>query len=115
MLRHSTNLTRNGLTDWLMQRGSAVLLAAYTVFMLVYFLAVKEVSYQYWVALFSDTWFKIFTLLTILSVIVHAWIGMWTVFTDYIKPLGIRVLLTILLFVLLFSYFFVAVSAVWGL
>jgi len=115
MLRHSTNLSRNGLTDWLLQRGSALLLAAYTVFIFVYLLFVKEVTYAHWVALFSDTWVRLFTMLTLFSLVAHAWVGMWTVLTDYVKPLGIRVLLTVFLFLLLFSYFFVAVSAIWGL
>jgi succinate dehydrogenase / fumarate reductase membrane anchor subunit len=42
------------------------------------------VSYAEWTALFAQTWMKIFTLLAILSLAAHAWIGMWGVFTDYL-------------------------------
>ena len=105
MLRHSTNLTRNGLTDWLLQRASAVLLAAYTVFIFAFIIAADAITFEVWSALFSQTWMKVFTLLTLFGLVAHAWIGMWTVFTDYVKPLGLRLLLTIGLFILLFSYF----------
>ena len=113
-VRHSTNLTRNGLTDWIVQRISALILAAYSVFMLAFFLCSVEVTYESWTGLFSNIWIKVFTLLTVFSVVAHAWIGMWTVFTDYVKSTAVRAILQIGLFVILFFYFFIAVLAVWA-
>ncbi|BCE02817.1 succinate dehydrogenase, hydrophobic membrane anchor protein [Marinicellulosiphila megalodicopiae] len=113
-VRHSTNLTRNGLTDWIVQRVSAVILAAYTLFIMAFFMCSVDVTYASWTGLFSNLWVKVFTLLTVFSIVAHAWIGMWTVFTDYVKSTAVRAFLQIGLFVILFFYFFTAVLAVWA-
>jgi len=72
------------------------------------------VTCESWTGLFSNIWIKVFTLLTVFSIVAHAWIGMWTVFTDYVKSTAIRAILQIGLFVVLFFYFFTAVLAVWA-
>ncbi|MFY0665609.1 MAG: succinate dehydrogenase, hydrophobic membrane anchor protein [Natronospirillum sp.] len=114
MVSSVTNFSRNGLSDWIIQRLSAVLLAAYAIFMVAYFLVQPEWSYDAWTALFAQGWMKLFTLLTIIAVIAHAWIGMWTVATDYIKPTGLRMAFLVILGLVLFVYFVVAFDAVWG-
>ncbi|WLD59604.1 succinate dehydrogenase, hydrophobic membrane anchor protein [Salinispirillum sp. LH 10-3-1] len=114
MVSSVTNFSRNGLSDWIIQRLSAVVLAAYTLFMVAYFLVQPEWSYEAWTGLFAQGWMKLFTLLTILAVIAHAWIGMWTVATDYIKSTGLRLAFLVILGLVLFVYFVVAFDAVWG-
>jgi succinate dehydrogenase / fumarate reductase membrane anchor subunit len=37
---------------------------------------------------FSSAFTKVFTLLALVSILIHAWIGMWQVLTDYVKPLA---------------------------
>lgn len=81
MVTAVTSLSRSGLSDWLVQRVSAVILLAFFVFLGVQL--VTGVTYAQWTALFAQTWMKIFTLLAMLSLAAHAWIGMWSVFTDY--------------------------------
>lgn len=82
MVTAVTSLSRSGLSDWLVQRVTAVILLAF--FALVAVKLAAGVSYAEWSALFSQTWMKIFTMLAILSLAAHAWIGMWGVFTDYL-------------------------------
>lgn len=82
MVTAVTSLSRSGLSDWLVQRVTAVILLAFFVFVGVQI--ASGVSYAEWTALFAQTWMKIFTLLAILSLAAHAWIGMWGVFTDYL-------------------------------
>ena len=36
---------------------------------------------------------RLFTLLMILALVGHAWVGMWTVLTDYVKSNGLRFVL----------------------
>jgi len=82
MVTAVTSLSRSGLSDWLVQRVTAVILLAFFAFVGV--TIVSGVSYAQWSALFAQTWMKIFTMLAILSLASHAWIGMWGVFTDYL-------------------------------
>ncbi|MFC3853078.1 succinate dehydrogenase, hydrophobic membrane anchor protein [Salinispirillum marinum] len=114
MVSSVTNFSRNGLSDWLIQRLSAVLLAAYTLFLVAYFLVQPAWTYDAWTGLFAQGWMKVFTLLAIISIIAHAWIGLWTVATDYIKPTGLRMAFLVALGVILFVYFVVSFDAVWG-
>ncbi len=76
---------RSGILDWLMQRLTAVIVAAFIVVMLVWLLLTGDVTYAAWKGLFATAWMQSFTLLALLSTCVHAWIGMWTVGTDYIQ------------------------------
>lgn len=82
MVTAVTSLSRSGLSDWLVQRVTAVILLAFFGFVGV--TIASGVSYDEWSALFAQTWMKIFTMLAILSLAAHAWIGMWGVFTDYL-------------------------------
>lgn len=109
-----TNLSRSGLADWVVQRFTAVVLAAYTLFMAAFVIMNPDLSYNQWQSLFSVTWVKIFTLITLLSVVGHAWVGLWTVATDYIKPALIRFLFLAVVGITLFVYLVLTVTALWG-
>ncbi|GAB5498307.1 MAG: succinate dehydrogenase, hydrophobic membrane anchor protein [Pseudohongiellaceae bacterium] len=86
MVTNATNLSRSGLSDWIIQRFSAVLLGSYTVFLLVWFLLHPELDYAQWRGLFDATAMRLFSLITLAALCGHAWIGMWTVGTDYLTP-----------------------------
>ena len=82
MVTAVTSLGRSGLYDWLMQRISAVVLLAYFVF--VGLVLLGDVTYESWSGLYSQTWMRIFSLLALLSLGAHAWVGIWSVLTDYL-------------------------------
>ncbi len=84
MVTQVTNFARSGVADWVIQRATAVVLAVYTVFLFGYLLFTPDLDYASWRGLFDQTWVKIFTLISLLATCAHAWIGMWTVGTDYI-------------------------------
>jgi succinate dehydrogenase / fumarate reductase membrane anchor subunit len=84
-----------GLKDWLAQRVTAIVMALYTVILLVAFLSGKNFSYEGWAGLFAQQWFKIATFVTFLSLFYHAWVGMRDIWMDYIKPVGIRLALQV--------------------
>ena len=77
-----TSFSRTGLSDWLIQRVTSVILLAYFIF--VAFQLGGSVDYTSWRELFDQTWVKVFTLLAALSLAAHSWIGLWSVFTDYL-------------------------------
>jgi succinate dehydrogenase / fumarate reductase membrane anchor subunit len=85
MVTSVTNFGRSGLSDWLVQRVTGVILLAYTIFIAVVLLACSP-SYLEWSAMFDQTWVKVFSLAAVLSVASHAWIGLWCVSTDYLVP-----------------------------
>ena len=114
MVTNVTSFGRSGLSDWLLQRFSAVVLALYSIFIVGYFLTASDLSYAEWSAFISQTWVRIFTFLSILSIAAHAWIGLWTISTDYIKPTGIRFVFQAVCNLALFTYVVWGVQVLWG-
>ena len=83
----------HGFKDWLLQRITAVIMALYTVILLVSFLTAQQYDYMHWAGLFAHPVFKIMTFLTLSSLFFHAWVGIRDIWMDYIKPLGLRLTL----------------------
>lgn len=121
MVTQVTNLGRSGLYDWLFQRTTAVVLLAYFVFVVAYLVANPDLSYEQWHGLFQQTWMRAFSSLTILSVVMHAWIGLWAVSTDYMttrlmgaKGTTLRLLFQAAYSLVLFYYLVWGFSVLWG-
>jgi succinate dehydrogenase / fumarate reductase membrane anchor subunit len=111
---------RSGVYDWLMQRISAVILLVY--FLYVGGVVVSGVNYLEWKELFAQTWMRVFSLLALLSLGMHAWVGLWCVFTDYFteRMLGtagnvLRLGAQIVCGVTMFTYIVWGVQILWGL
>ncbi len=113
-MNSATNIGRNGIQDWIIQRVTAYVLALYTLFLLGFFVT-TDVDYQSWSALFGQGWFKIFTLLALLSIAGHAWVGLWTVSTDYIKSALQRFLFQTACVLVIFVYVVWGIQILWGL
>ncbi|WP_114416327.1 succinate dehydrogenase, hydrophobic membrane anchor protein [Marinospirillum perlucidum] len=114
MVTNITNFGRSGLSDWLMQRVTAVILLVYTLFLVGFFLGNSDLDYLTWTALFQATWMRIFSLLALVSLAAHAWIGLWTVSTDYLKPTGIRLVFQAVVALALFAFVVWGVQLLWG-
>ena len=85
-----------GLRDWLAQRITAIVMAVFTIVLLVVFFGAREFSYEGWAGLFAQQWFKLFALVTFLGLFYHVWVGMRDIWMDYVKPVAIRLLLQVL-------------------
>jgi succinate dehydrogenase / fumarate reductase membrane anchor subunit len=121
MVTQVTSMSRNGVSDWFIQRISAVVLAAYTLFLFGYVLLNPDLGYAGWRALFTNTGMQIFTLLALLSTCVHAWIGMWTIGSDYLQEHTLGPGATFLRFVyqvgcilLIIAYLLWGIKILWG-
>ncbi|WP_163560451.1 succinate dehydrogenase, hydrophobic membrane anchor protein [Halomonas sp. NO4] len=114
MVTNITNLGRSGLSDWLIQRVSAVILALYTLFIVLYLLFNPGLDYATWSGLFAQTWMRIFTLLALISIAAHAWVGLWTVTTDYLKSTGVRVGAQIVIILAIFVFLVWGIQVLWG-
>ncbi|MBK9160365.1 MAG: succinate dehydrogenase, hydrophobic membrane anchor protein [Nitrosomonadales bacterium] len=104
-----------GLRDWLIQRISAVVMALYGTALAGYLLLQPRMDYNAWTALFSSQWVRTFTLLFLLSVFYHAWIGMRDIVMDYVKPAGIRLLIHVLVILVLIIYSIWSMQILWGM
>ncbi len=119
MVTTVTSMGRSGLYDWMMQRVSAAILLAYFIF--VGFVLLNGVDYASWKALYSQTWMRVFSLLALLSLGVHAWVGLWAVFTDYLteRLMGttgnvLRFLAQVVSGLIMFTYVVWGVQILWG-
>ena len=73
-----------GMRDWLAQRVTAILMAIYTVVILVLFLTGTRFTYESWVGVFSMQWFKLLTFTVIVALLYHAWVGLRDIWMDYV-------------------------------
>ena len=119
MVTQVTSFSRNGLSDWLIQRVSSLILLAYFLFIGVQI--GTGIDYTSWRALHDTTGMKVFTLLAIGAYVSHAWIGLWTVFTDYLTEymLGsignvLRPVLQIAVVLALVVYPIWVIQVIWG-
>ncbi|MDH3642580.1 MAG: succinate dehydrogenase, hydrophobic membrane anchor protein [Gammaproteobacteria bacterium] len=85
MVTNVTSLTRSGLSDFVVQRVTAVILGMYTLCVLGFFVVTPGVDHAQFVAYLGSTSMQLFSTLAVLSTAAHAWIGMWTIGTDYIR------------------------------
>lgn len=90
MNNSSMSLTNNGLRDWLIQRVAAVIMVVYLLVWLGLLVFKSPFDYAQWHALMTNLPMRIATLMTLLSLILHAWVGIWTVTTDYLKVTWVR-------------------------
>ncbi|MCR9191867.1 MAG: succinate dehydrogenase, hydrophobic membrane anchor protein [Gammaproteobacteria bacterium] len=114
MVMSVSSLTGNGLKDWLIQRVSAVYLLGYVIWLLTYFGCHMPFQYDSWSALFHNPCVRVGTVLAFFMLVLHAWIGIWTVTTDYIKCTIIRVTVQILLALFLGAQLIWSIAMVWG-
>lgn len=114
MVKSVLGVNHQGLRDWLFQRMSAVFMTIYVVGLFIYFILHPNVAYNDWHNLFAQWWMKIATILFFLSLLVHAWVGMWTIFTDYITCPVARLILNTVIFFGLAACFFATLLILWG-
>ncbi len=102
-----------GMRDWLAQRATAVIMAVYTVILLVKFFMASELSYAGWSGMFAEHWFKLFTFVVLLSLFYHAWVGLRDIWMDYVKPVSVRLTLHVATLVWLVGCAGWAVQILW--
>ena len=122
MVTSVTSLGRNGLYDWLVQRVSAVVLLLWVVFVACFVATSAPFTFAEWQQLFAQTWMRIFTLAAVLALCAHAWIGMWTISTDYFttallgsKATVVRLLFQIVTLMILVVYLLWSVQILWSI
>jgi len=90
-----------GVMDFIIQRITAVIMAVYTLALLVGILMMPAFTYEHWVKLFNFYVVfipvgQILASLAFIALAWHAWIGVRDIWMDYVKPVGLRLLLQVL-------------------
>ena len=113
-------LSNSGLSDWVVQRATAVILTAYFTWVMAFFLFTPYIDFAGLTAFFASPAMKIAGTLAVLSTVAHAWIGLWTIGTDYLRPAHVGQYATSVRFayqavclLVLFVYLIWAMRLVW--
>ena len=72
-----------GSTLFYVQRYSAVYLLAYTIWVVSFLIVNNPLEYNSWTAFTNQIYFLVLTSLAAAVSIIHAFIGLWTIGTDY--------------------------------
>ena len=104
-----------GLRDWLAQRVTACLMALFTIVLLAQLLLGGPLGYDRWAGIFAAQWMKLLTLVVLVSLGWHAWVGIRDVWMDYVKPVGVRLSLQVLTIAWLIGCMGGAVQVLWRL
>ncbi|HEY8085680.1 MAG TPA: succinate dehydrogenase, hydrophobic membrane anchor protein [Methylophilaceae bacterium] len=103
-----------GMREWLLQRFTAVFMTAYLILIGAMLIAQRPTYYVAWQSLFSPLWLRLATLLFLLSLFLHAWLGVRDIINDYVHPLALRMLLLRLVFIALIAYAVWSVTILWS-
>ncbi len=99
----------SGLRAWLLQRISAVYIGLFILALLAMLLIAPPRGFMEWRGWLARPLVMVAFILFIVSVALHAWVGMRDVLIDYVHPLGWRVL------ALSLTAFYLFGSAIWAL
>lgn len=106
-------LGSSGLSNWRIQRLTAIFLGLYVIFLTVFLLRHTPLAFEQWSGLFMHPWMQISTLFALVCVALHAWVGLEIVLTDYVKPFLLRYVLLGVILLALFSYVIWGVMILW--
>ena len=104
-----------GLRDWLSQRVTAVLMALFTLVLVVQVLMPGPLGYDRWAGIFAAQWMKVLSFAVFVALAWHAWVGMRDIWMDYVKPVGMRLALQVATLVWLVGCTGWAVQVLWRL
>lgn len=103
-----------GTGNWLVQRFSALVMAVYLVIALPYVVLRAPASYAGWKALFAGGFFRLATMLFLVALVWHAWIGMRDILIDYVHHYALRLASQAAVAIVLVFYVIWSASILWG-
>ena len=105
-----------GVRDWLAQRGTAIVIVAFTLALLAQILfSSGPIGYDVWAGIFAAQWMKFLTFSVIIALFYHVWVGVRDIWMDYVKPAGIRLALHTFTIVWLVGCMGWAIQVLWRL
>lgn len=104
-----------GLIDWLAQRITGVVMAAYTLVVAIALWQGAGANHASWHAFMSGGLMRFATFIFIVSLCWHAWIGVRDTWMDYVQPAGIKLALHVLTLLVVIGCAGWAVQIIWRL
>lgn len=105
-----------GGRDWVVQRVTGVLMAAFTFALLLQVIFSKgAISYDTWSGIFSAQWMKLLTFTTAVALVWHVWVGVRDIWMDYVQAAGLRLVLHVLTLVWLAACLGWVMQVLWRL
>ncbi|HET9699535.1 MAG TPA: succinate dehydrogenase, hydrophobic membrane anchor protein [Burkholderiales bacterium] len=104
-----------GLRDWLAQRVTAAVMALYVLLFVALLLAQPVMDHAAWKALFANQWMRLATMLFLLSLYYHAWIGVRDILMDYVQATGVRLTAQVLVILALVLFTVWSAQILWSL
>ncbi|HMM55298.1 MAG TPA: succinate dehydrogenase, hydrophobic membrane anchor protein [Candidatus Desulfobacillus sp.] len=104
-----------GLKDWLLQRFTAVYMAAFSLVFAALLASRWPLDQQAWRALMEGGVMRFFAFIFILCLMVHAWVGVRDTWMDYVRPTGLTLAMHVLTALALTGYAGWALSILWRL
>ena len=81
----------SGLKAWAIQRGTAIYIALFFLYLILKLVVAAPSDYVAWRAWVGDPMVSVATLVFVAALLVHAWIGVRDVVIDYVWHTGARV------------------------
>jgi succinate dehydrogenase / fumarate reductase membrane anchor subunit len=104
-----------GLFDWLSQRVTAVVITLYALVLIGELMWHGGMDYATWRSLFDNHAFRVISFLFLVAMFYHVWVGVRNVLMDYVRPLGVRLVLQVLVICTLVAYTGWSIQILWGL
>ncbi|MCY7315161.1 MAG: succinate dehydrogenase, hydrophobic membrane anchor protein [Rubrivivax sp.] len=104
-----------GMRDWLSQRITAVLMAVFTIVLVAQLLFGAPLGYERWAGIFAAQWMKLLSLTVFIALGWHAWVGMCSIWMDYVKLVSVRIAMQVFTMVWLAACIGWAVQVLWRL
>jgi succinate dehydrogenase / fumarate reductase membrane anchor subunit len=115
MVKRIVSGAHYGLRDWLMQRVTAAVMAFYSLFMAVFLLTHQPLKFDEWSGLFHNQWMRLASLLFLLSLTLHAWVGVRGILMDYVHHTALRLTAEVMVILSLVGCTAWSVQILWGL
>lgn len=112
-MKHTTG-AHSGTGLWLLQRGTAVVMALTLPLLMWRIGAALPLDYVGWHALFAPLWMRLAIWLFVATLALHAWLGMRDILMDYVRPLGLRLALYLIVIVTLAACVTAMAAVLWG-
>ena len=110
--------SKRGLIDFIVQRLTAIIIGIYVIHLGVIFALNVDMDYAAWRSYFTSGYSLLLSSLTVFAIALHAWIGMWTVGTDYIRGEGIaktvRLTYQVVIGIALVGFLIWSLGLIWG-
>lgn len=91
----SLGSAHRGLMEWLVQRVTSIYLGGFAVYLLAYLALNPIKDYAGWSAYFAGGAVRLAWGLFFVSLLLHAWVGLRSIYLDYLKPDWVRFTVTV--------------------